>query len=261
MRLLMMITALLLATSGCGSQTGSGAAPSGSRLDGDWYVGSGTVEGVDLALLPDRPLTLNLDALTASGSSGCNQFSGDVSVSGSGPDLEIRFGPLSATEMACPGPAMGLESRYLAALDTVRTATVSDDTLTLTGDGVSLTLRTQPPEPTLPLVGTRWELTSLIAGESASSTVQSALPASLELLADGTLRGHTGCRTLRAHGVLDGDHLVVDHLATTKIACHGAVADQDAHVLRVLEGRPSVTIEGSTLSLTTADGEGLDYRA
>lgn len=84
--------------------------------------------------------TLAFDAGQASGSSGCNTFSGQYELTG--PD-SIRIGPLATTRKACPEPAMTFETTYLAALSAVTTWAVPADTpigtqLTLSGQGSKL---------------------------------------------------------------------------------------------------------------------------
>jgi heat shock protein HslJ len=49
---------------------------------------------------------------TVHGNAGCNTFNGTPTIDGS----TIRFGPLATTRMACPEPAMSVESAYLAGL-------------------------------------------------------------------------------------------------------------------------------------------------
>ncbi len=77
-----------------------------------------------------RPATLMLDATErrASGFTGCNQFGGGYVLEGA----EFRFTPLASTKMACD-MGMGLEQRYTAALDNVRSYRVHGDTLVLVG--------------------------------------------------------------------------------------------------------------------------------
>jgi putative lipoprotein len=52
---------------------------------------------------------------TAFGSGGCNTFRGGCEISGA----SLSFGHLATTMMACPEPAMALESRFLRALAAV----------------------------------------------------------------------------------------------------------------------------------------------
>ena len=50
------------------------------------------------------------------GNGGCNRFFGRYKITGDA----IEIGPLGATKMACPEPAMALETRFLAALEAAR---------------------------------------------------------------------------------------------------------------------------------------------
>jgi putative lipoprotein len=63
--------------------------------------------------LTERPATLEfVDATHVAGSGSCNRFTGAVQVTGS----SIRFGPLAATRMACPGATDTQEKQYFEAL-------------------------------------------------------------------------------------------------------------------------------------------------
>ena len=65
---------------------------------------------------------------TVSGSGGCNTYSGTYTTTD--PD-GITIGPVAATEMACPAPAMEIEGMYFAALGSVTTYQIEGNTLTL----------------------------------------------------------------------------------------------------------------------------------
>ena len=51
------------------------------------------------------------------GQGGCNRFFGHYRIAGDA----IAIGPLGATRMACPAPAMALEAAFFAALEAART--------------------------------------------------------------------------------------------------------------------------------------------
>jgi len=72
---------------------------------------------------------------TVTGNSGCNTFNGTVTIDGS----TIEFGPLATTRMACPAPAMIVESAYLAGLDGASTWRMDGGQLLLEG-ATTLTL-------------------------------------------------------------------------------------------------------------------------
>lgn len=65
--------------------------------------------------LPDgvKPPTLEVREGRLSGFDGCNRYMGKIEDPAPG---EVVVGPLAGTRMACPGPAMQLEQRFLEAL-------------------------------------------------------------------------------------------------------------------------------------------------
>jgi heat shock protein HslJ len=65
---------------------------------------------------------------TISGSGGCNTYSGTFTTGEGG---AITIGPVAATEMACPEPAMQIEQTYFAALGNATTYELEGSTLTL----------------------------------------------------------------------------------------------------------------------------------
>jgi len=72
--------------------------------------------------------------------SGCNRGSGSAKVT----DTTITFGPIATTRMACPEPAMAVETAVLAPLEGEVTYAIEADTLMLEGDGSGLVLRAMP---------------------------------------------------------------------------------------------------------------------
>lgn len=95
-----------------------GVAP--AEVAGSWQLIQIGEAAVDAIAIPTLEVT---DTGAASGSAGCNQFSGSVVVSAD----EIRFGPLATTKMACGKPIDALEARYLAALSAARTWTINGE--------------------------------------------------------------------------------------------------------------------------------------
>jgi heat shock protein HslJ/uncharacterized membrane protein len=87
----------------------------------------------------DRPTSLAFDGTRLSGSAGCNRFGGSYKVE----DSTLSAGPLAATLMACPGPAMEQERTFFDLMEgPVGIAFPSDGTLLLTGkDGKTAVLK------------------------------------------------------------------------------------------------------------------------
>ena len=112
-----------------------------SALQGEWVLESGSdAEGAFIDSV--RPITLEFDADSVSGTAPCNQYSAPMT---RGPGVHstgsISFGGLTRTEMGCAEQEQNLlESRYFAALEGADSVSVSDDgeRLELTGDGVFL---------------------------------------------------------------------------------------------------------------------------
>jgi heat shock protein HslJ len=65
-----------------------------------------------------------------SGSAGCNRFFGNYELL----DEKLAVGPLGATRMACPEPAMSFEISFLELLQSSTTVVTANDRLTLRND-------------------------------------------------------------------------------------------------------------------------------
>jgi heat shock protein HslJ len=103
--------------------------------DTAWRLVSGTLEGSAVPVLQTHPITLVFDEDGAGGTSACNHYTADYSISGG----ELSFGQIIQTEMACtPDEVMDSEAAFLAALSLVDAFTATEDSLTLSGDGVEL---------------------------------------------------------------------------------------------------------------------------
>ena len=72
---------------------------------------------------------LSLSGNEATGTGGCNRFSGSAVIKGN----TIKFGPLRATKMFCAGK-MDTETVFLSALDATRAFAVSGNELVFTDE-------------------------------------------------------------------------------------------------------------------------------
>jgi heat shock protein HslJ len=75
---------------------------------------------------PVDGLTLQYTTDKVSGTGGCNQFNGPISIE----DDAVQIGPLAATRMACEGKS-DIEAKYFAALEAARTFALEGETLVL----------------------------------------------------------------------------------------------------------------------------------
>lgn len=243
-----VVVATLLAA--CGS-TEPGAG--GSLTGVTWQLTGGTVDGAPLDPIASAPATLTFDREgRVGGVAACNQYGGAVTVDGS--DVSFPQG-FDQTEMAClDAGVMELESAFLGALARVNGLTAGADTLVMTGPGVELRFEPQPPEPDAALIGTRWEMETLVAGETASTPV---VPASIEFLADGTVTGHGGCNGFG--GSYDAG-TGFGQMVSTLMACEEPIMDQEQFILQVLSPEATVSIEGQVLTIADLSGNALVFR-
>ena len=244
----LMLTVSIVACGGVGSGEGN------VDVSGDWVLVSGSSAGVALPKIDGVEITMGIEDDTIRGVGACNIYSGDVVVDGSGFSIDS----VAVTEMGCqPFEVMELEQVFLAALTAVDTASREGEDLVLTGPEVSLSFALVPPIPDAALVGTRWQLDSVISGDAVSSTLGE--PAVLELTADGGISGSTGCRLFSGSYELSGSSVEVTDLMVDSRPCGLDTAGQDGQVLAVVEEGFTYEIDGNRLTLTASGDRGLSY--
>lgn len=261
-----LLAVAALALAGCASSTGNTdvAGPAADELDGSWLLTAATDTSGTFDL-GDTAITLEIDGDRASGAAPCNSYTGAFATTADGIDL----GPMASTRMACsPDSVMKLETRYLAALEAVDTATIDGDTLTLSLSDDPLELvytETDGPE-TADLVGPRWNLETIVTGDETRSV---ELDADLVFGDDGTLHGSAGCRGFTADYVHDGDEgdsagaqITLTRLDIDHAACPATSGEQETLVFDVIGQGFTASVVGDTLTLTrTGTDNRLVYQA
>jgi heat shock protein HslJ len=248
---LVFVLGLLLAA--CGGEGGVALGPepgqAGGGPDGEWVL----AEGQGVTQVDGYPITLRVADGQVGGTAACNSYGGDVEISGG----DFRVGDIPRTEMGCPEPGVHeAESAYLEQLARVERWERDGERLLLLGADARLVFDPVPPEEPAALEGTRWEVESFVHGSGPDGTVSSVpLPAWLQLAEDGTFSAHTGCNDITGIWSSDGAALSMELQERTDAFC-----EQEADLLAVLEGEPSLTLDGRTLTLTAGE-RGLHLRA
>lgn len=223
------------------------AAPAASLEHGPWRLTG--LAGAPLPAGQGRSaVTVNFEAGRVHGFSGCNQFMGAYRFDGT----TLVLGPVGGTMMACPGPAMALERRFLDAFSGVMQVAFPQDGLVLTPANGRDALRFESAPPRLE--GIRWEVTGYNNGRHA--VVGPKVGTRLTLMfKDGQVSGSSGCNRFHGPFEVDGKALTVGALATTRMACEDAVMAQEQEFLRALQSARSWGIVRGMLDVHRADGE------
>ncbi|WP_419724041.1 META domain-containing protein [Streptomyces pratensis] len=250
----------LLTLAACGTEPGPGSGERGGAVRSDvpvtgvrWSVDSLTVGGEETEAPDDARLEFDpKDGLTAR--FGCNHIRADARIEGD----RITVGRAVSTQMACEEDVEAFEKAATAALTGELTARLSGEKLTLAapnGDRLALS-----EQPTAELTGTRWEVNTLLSGETATS-VPADLPQErtphLTFRENGTVEGHFGCNTFRGKAAVEEGAITFGPLAGTRRMCPEAEMATERAVLAALDGRAAYTIEGDRLTLTASDGRGI----
>jgi heat shock protein HslJ len=238
-----LLAALLVsaAVGGCGG--GEEGGSDASSVEGvAWVLSS----GVDVDGWDDVPPSIAFEEGTASGSTGCNQWTGSYTFDGD----SLELGGPAMTAMACPPPADEVERVYVAALQEVAGWRSEGEELVLVdGDGEEL-LRYRIATP----VGS-WEATGILQpGALASPLVGTEVTATFG--DDGSLSGSAGCNTYNATYTTDGSSIEIDEPSSTRMACAEpeGVMDQEAAYLAALPTAASFRLQGDRLELLSAEG-------
>ncbi|MDL1910175.1 META domain-containing protein [Chloroflexi bacterium CFX6] len=71
---------------------------------------------------------------------------------------------------------------------------------------------------------------------------------------DGQMSGSVGCNGFGGEYKVDGDTITFDQIISTMMFCEGPVGGQEAATLAVMHEAAKFTLDGDTLTITSADG-------
>ncbi|MFE0099081.1 META domain-containing protein [Streptomyces sp. NPDC059009] len=246
----------------CGTQSGSGGADrsddrGGRSVDTElpltgvhWNVDSVTV-GKTTHDAPAGAFVEFTDKGQAEGNYGCNSMGADVKIHGDA----IDFSQTRMTDMGCDKVPMRFEetlSKALGVQSRIK-AKVDGDRLTLTtakGDRVRLS-----SEPGSPLVGTKWTVTAVGDGRTATS-LPKGVTGKVELTfgKDGKARGNLGCNGVTATAKPRDGRIALGPPATTRKMCPGPAMQTERKLLKLFGGTARYELKHRSLTLTAKDG-------
>jgi len=181
-----------------------------------------------------------------SGFSGCNRLVGSYAVEN---DV-VTFSQLAGTMMACPEPAMALESAFRAALG---------GPLRFSIDAGRLNLKPVSGEPLVFAAEVQgldgsWQVKGFNNGRDAVVGLAGETPVVLSF-EKGAVSGDAGCNTFWGAYVVDGKSVKVGTLVVTGNACAADVMKQERELLAALESAVTWAVEDDTLDMHRTDGQ------
>lgn len=232
----------------------------------EWELVSFNELDAAFPLVENTTISLRFDAEnTVGGNAGCNVFSGSYTAE----QNRVQFGEgFVTTEMACEEPVLEQEQQFLTALETATTYERNDNVLIINyGErDRALVFRLGEPmedtgtmdDPTNnALADTAWRLTALVKDGTTTSVVTGDGPAreaGMAFRADGRASGSGGCNIINASYTVDGNTISFGPAMSTMMACEESVMDQELLFAQTLEIAASFTIDGDTLTISSADG-------
>lgn len=241
--------------------TGDGAGSEG--LAGRAFVGTDvTVDGEPYELAADTKLRLSFNDGELGADAGCNSMGGTFVVT----DDVLVVDSLSQTEMACvPEARMEQDTWLVGILTGGPTVLVDGDRLVLTAGTTVITLTDEEvADPDRPLVGTAWELDTVLSGDTASSDASTASAEALvlTLVYEGTYTVSGSCGIAPTGTfALGTDRDVVTFTADPADLCAREMTTSEAALNQVLAAEQATyEIDRDRLTLL-AGGKGVSLRA
>ena len=248
-----------LVTSGCGpSKPTTPPAPPATKaaIEGKtWRMQSlGGLEPAKLAAVKSG-VTLRFASGAVQVSGGCNQMRGSYSLE----DGVLAVSKMAGTMMACPEPALSVETAVRKALAKPSKATLANGRLTLAPvdeDAQDAAVMVLAPEAA-PQIEGAWSVNGVNDGRKALMSTLRGTTLTLSF-AGGTVSGSAGCNTFRGTYKVQGDRVAIGQLSTTRKACPDkGLMKQESNFVAALERAATWKIEEGELTLRGAAGERL----
>lgn len=256
-RLILTALSLLPLVVACGSESGSGSVGSSTPAPVTgvhWNVDSMTIDGKSSTAPAGAYLRIGENG-EVKGNYGCNDFGATAKIEGD----RVDIGQAESTVTACAEEApMAFEESFSRTLaQGALTADVHDGALTLTtGDGDTVRLSEEKPAA---LYGTKWEVTSLLDGDTAESLPEEAR-GEVWLTFDekaGTVGGSLGCNQVSATATVRDGHIALGAAKATRRMCDGSLMETERAVLALFGSDVTYEIKHRTITLTSENGEGV----
>jgi heat shock protein HslJ len=246
----------LLALTACGNESAARPDSGASLTDRTFLSTSVTENGKPRPLAAKTQVRLQFTNGRISWNAGCN--SSDTTVSTS--DGRLSLGKeITSTAMGCMGPLQDQDAWIGRVLLSKPAWKLDGDKLVLSTESTTISLLDkETAQPDRALDGTKWKLTTVVSGESASH--QAGFEKVWLTLNGERVTGSTGCNEFQGVVARATGKVTFGELATTRRACAGDAAAVESLVLKGLKGELTYQIDSSNLQLRSTTG-GLDFTA
>jgi heat shock protein HslJ len=103
------------------------------------------------------------------------------------------------------------------------------------------------------LTGVTWKLVSY-GPPGAEQDAVADVPTSLVFGDDGQVSGSMGCNSFGGEYKVEGNQITFGPLVSTLMACDEPIMNQESAVLKIFTGTVDYQVDGTTLTITGADG-------
>jgi heat shock protein HslJ len=253
---LLAAAVLAFALSSCGDddEVTAGADTAPTLAGTSWTLASTSIDGDDVTAVQSPTLEFGDDG-TVTGSTGCNQFSGTYTESGS--DVTITLGPVTLAACVDPG-VTAQEAAILGHLPEVTSFEAGGQLVLRDAEGATLLTY---DEGLATIEGTSWTATGVNNGRGAVESTAAIEALTADFGGDGVLSGFAGCNTYNATYELSTDGgISITGVATTRKACEEEAMTLERQYVAALENAATYAVSGDTLTLRdSADAMQVTY--
>jgi heat shock protein HslJ len=215
-----------------------------------WTLAGAVVEGSELQLDPDFPISLTTSPGLIRGQATCNNYTMTYAVRGG----LLTDNSLAYSARSCGMERDQLDERYFAALQLIDNLNETQTQLVLSGPAIALTYRMANPLFPEELLDT-WLVMQDAQPRPTGSTVS---PARLIIRTDGSLTIESFCRRYTGTYELRGDLFVIGTFEAEG-ACPPELVWQDRILSSALGDEFRIEVRGTTVIVLARDGQRLHF--
>jgi heat shock protein HslJ len=236
---------------------------SAKRPNGTWTLATWTENRQTQSLLPKQAVTLQFLEDKVSGAASCNNYQGFVKWLS---QTNVQVSSLATTRKLCRPDVMNQERRFLKALQSAQSVTVTNNQITVqykagqgTGELVFNAAKgSKTTAPKSSLQNTNWKLARWSLGNTINRPLDTTQVTAR--FSSDRITGSVGCNEFQGTYRQTEQQLTVKNLIATEKGCEPPLMKQEAAVLAALAGSHSLSLDANgelNLSYKVPEGSGV----